>query len=202
MTLTCIQWLVTNFYCEGKPFFWKVFHIQLCLAYQYSLDVKLTSMNTNKGALFQLALQTTSQSCSFKWNLSLSVSHHKSTFRAPAVKKSGSSGRQERAALDTEQPGMFPILSRTVTKTIWHKIQIMSHYLFSKKKTILSWSHKQERHPIPGNPGTCWPSEDSLKHDANLYTMIGHKFVLWRKNFLLKSIPHPVMFSLSVLFGG
>ena len=46
---------------------------------------------------FFFALQTSSQSCSV--NLTLSVNHHKSTFRAPAVKKLG---RQERAALDTE----------------------------------------------------------------------------------------------------
>ena len=71
-------------------------------AHQYSLEVKLTSMNMNKGGFFKLALQTSSQSCSVKWNLSLSVSHHKSTFQIPAVKKSGSSCSQERAALDTE----------------------------------------------------------------------------------------------------
>ena len=59
-------------------------------ARQYSLEVKLTSMNANEGAFFKLLLQNSSQICSVKWNLSLSVSHHKSTFQAPAVKKSGS----------------------------------------------------------------------------------------------------------------
>ena len=52
--------------------------------------LNFTSMNTNKGAFFKLLLQNSSQICSVKWNLSLSVN------------KSGSSGSQERAALDTE----------------------------------------------------------------------------------------------------
>ena len=54
---------------------------------------------------------------------------------------------------------MFPILSSRVTKTKCFKNECKS---FLTIRIIMSWCHwdKKKKHPIPGTPGTCWPTED------------------------------------------